>query len=250
MLAHVALGTIVVLAITTGVLALTRGVLLGLGASRHARSVVTWAPPGQATRPVSVVVPAFNEAAVIERTVRSLEASVYRDFEVIVVDDGSTDATAAIVEGLRLPRVHVVRQANTGKAGALNTAIRAARHDVIIGVDADTTVEPGTIGILAGALTAPGVGAVAGNVKVANRGGTLRRWQHLEYVLGFNLDRRLSDVLGCMTTVPGAVGAFRRDALEEVGLFSADTLAEDTDITIALGRARWRVTYEAGAIAH
>ncbi len=251
MLGDIVEGGIVVLAITTGVLALTRGVLLALCASYHARSDLTPAPRVPAAQPpVSVIVPAFNEAAVIERTVRSLAASAYPDFEVIVVDDGSTDDTAAIIEGLGLSGVRVVRQANTGKAGALNTAIRAARHEVIVGVDADTTLEPRTIGILAGALAVPGVGAVAGNVKVANRAGTLGRWQHLEYVLGFNLDRRLSDVLSCMTTVPGAVGAFRRDALEEVGLFSADTLAEDTDVTIALGRARWRVTYEAGAIAH
>jgi cellulose synthase/poly-beta-1,6-N-acetylglucosamine synthase-like glycosyltransferase len=249
-LGDVLIGVVVALAITTGVLALTRGLLLAHFAGRHARSLGTRAPQPHDTVAVSVIVPAFNEATVIERTVRSLAASAYPDFEVIVVDDGSTDDTAAIVDRLGLPAVRVVCQLNTGKAGALNTAIRAARHDVIVSVDADTTLEPRTIAILARALAAPGMGAVAGNVKVANRAGALGRWQHLEYVVGFNLDRRLSDVLSCMTTVPGAAGAFRRVALEQVGLFSTDTLAEDTDITIALGRAGWQVTYESRAIAH
>jgi cellulose synthase/poly-beta-1,6-N-acetylglucosamine synthase-like glycosyltransferase len=195
-------------------------------------------------------VPAFNEAAVIEQTVRALAASTYPELEIIVVDDGSTDDTAGVVERLAVACVRVVRQANTGKAGALNTAIAGARHDLIVSVDADTAFQPDTVAILVAALTAPGVGAVAGNTKVANRDGRLGRWQHIEYVIGFNLDRRLYDVLSCMPTVPGAVGAFRRAALEDVGLFSADTLAEDTDLTIALGRAGWRVAYESRAIAH
>ena len=198
---------------------------------------------------MSVVVPAFNESAVIEETVRALAASEYRSLEIVVVDDGSTDETAAVVDGLGLACVRVVRQANTGKAGALNTAIAHASYDIIVSVDADTVFEPGTVSRLVGALAAPGVGAVAGNTKVANRDRRLGRWQHVEYVIGFNLDRRLYDVLDCMPTVPGAVGAFRREALEAVGLFSSDTLAEDTDLTITLGRAGWRVVYEADAIA-
>src|SRR5205807_3010701 len=89
----------------------------------------------------------------------------------------------------------------------------------------------------------PLVGAVAGNTKVGNRRGLLGRWQHLEYVMGFNLDRRLYDVLRCMPTVPGAIGTFRRAALSDVGGVSTATLAEDTDLTLAIGRAGWRVVY-------
>jgi cellulose synthase/poly-beta-1,6-N-acetylglucosamine synthase-like glycosyltransferase len=84
---------------------------------------------------------------------------------------------------------------------------------------------------------------------VANRTGILGRWQHIEYIIGFNLDRRMFDVLECMPTVPGAIGAFRRDALNHVGGLSADTLAEDTDLTMAICRAGWRVVYEETAIA-
>ncbi|MDX6662314.1 MAG: hypothetical protein QOG09_416, partial [Solirubrobacterales bacterium] len=79
--------------------------------------------------------------------------------------------------------------------------------------------------------------------------GMLGRWQHIDYVMGFNLDRRLFDILRCMPTVPGAVGGFRRQALDEVGRFSGATLAEDTDLTIALGRAGWRIAYAEDARA-
>jgi cellulose synthase/poly-beta-1,6-N-acetylglucosamine synthase-like glycosyltransferase len=242
------LAALSVMAVAVALLGLARGALLGVLARRHAHTppVPLVDPPP----PVSVIVPAFNEAVVIEQTVRALAASTYPLLEIVVVDDGSTDDTADVVQRLGLACVRVIRQANTGKAGALNTAIAGARHDIIVSVDADTAFQPDTVAILVAALAVPGVGAVAGNTKVANCDGWLGRWQHIEYIIGFNLDRRLYDVLSCMPTVPGAVGAFRRAALEDVGPFSNDTLAEDTDITIALGRAGWRVVYEAHAIAH
>ncbi|MEY2443315.1 MAG: hypothetical protein QOJ46_2741 [bacterium] len=242
------LGLLSAAALAVALLTLARSALLFVFASRHART--PRAPRVDAAAGVSVVVPAFNEAVVIEETVRALAASTYSLLEIVVVDDGSTDGTAAVVDRLGLSCVRVVRQPNSGKAGALNTAIALARHDIIVSVDADTVFEPETVAILVDALAVPGVGAVAGNTKVANRDRRVGRWQHVEYVIGFNLDRRLYDVLGCMPTVPGAVGAFRRCALEDVGLFSADTLAEDTDVTIALARAGWRVAYAAHAIAH
>jgi cellulose synthase/poly-beta-1,6-N-acetylglucosamine synthase-like glycosyltransferase len=90
---------------------------------------------------------------------------------------------------------------------------------------------------------------VSGNTKVGNRRGLLGRWQHIEYVIGFNLDRRMFDVLQCMPTVPGAIGAFRRQTLRDVHGVSTDTLAEDTDLTMAICRAGWRVVYEPTALA-
>ncbi len=94
------------------------------------------------------------------------------------------------------------------------------------------------------------VGAVAGNVKVGNRRGLLGKWQHIEYVIGFNLDRRLYDTFGCIPTIPGALGAFRREALRHAGGLSTDTLAEDTDLTMAIHRAGWKVVYEESARAY
>ncbi|MEV8503860.1 bifunctional polysaccharide deacetylase/glycosyltransferase family 2 protein [Actinoplanes sp. NPDC051475] len=198
---------------------------------------------------VSVVVPAYNEAANIAGTVRSLAASDYRPLEIIVVDDGSNDDTAGIVARLGLPGVRVVRQANAGKPAALNTGIAAATGDLLVLVDGDTIFAPDAIGRLVQPFADVSVGAVSGNTKVANRGGLLGRWQHLEYVIGFNLDRRMFDLARCMPTVPGAIGAFRRTALAEVGGVSQATLAEDTDLTMAVIRAGWRVVYEPRAVA-
>jgi cellulose synthase/poly-beta-1,6-N-acetylglucosamine synthase-like glycosyltransferase len=144
---------------------------------------------------------------------------------------------------LRLPAVRVTSQENAGKAAALNRGINLSHHEIIVTVDADTVFEPGTLRALVQPLRRPRVGAVAGNTKVGNRRSMLGGWQHIEYVMGFNLDRRLYDVLQCMPTVPGAIGAFRRRALVEIGGVSSATLAEDTDITIAIGRLGWQVVY-------
>jgi poly-beta-1,6 N-acetyl-D-glucosamine synthase len=199
--------------------------------------------------PVSVIVPAYNEAVGIESTIRSLVASDYPSLEVVVIDDGSTDGTADIVEALQLPGVRIVRQPNGGKATALNTGIAAASYDVLVLVDGDTVFQPDTVRMIVQQMRDPAVGAVAGNAKVGNRNGLLGRWQHLEYVVGFNLERRMFDLFGSITTVPGAVGAFRRQALEQVGGVSVDTLAEDTDLTMAILRAGFRVVYEPRAVA-
>src|SRR5262245_22746158 len=199
--------------------------------------------------PVSVVVPAHNEAATIARTVHSLVASDYPHLEVIVVDDGSTDGTAEIVEQQALPRVEVVRQPNLGKAAALETGIAHARSELLVLVDGDTLFEPDTIARLLQPFADPDVGAVSGNAKVGNRRGLLGRWQHIEYVMTFNLDRRLYDLLGCMTTVPGAVGAYRRRALDQAGGLQAHTLAEDTDLTMSVTRAGWQIRFEETARA-
>jgi cellulose synthase/poly-beta-1,6-N-acetylglucosamine synthase-like glycosyltransferase len=204
-----------------------------------------WRAPG-----ISVVIPAFNEAAGIAATVRSMIGSSYPGLlEVIVVDDGSTDDTAAIVRGLRLPGITVISQQNAGKPAALNRGIAAASFDLLVLVDGDTIFAPNTLSRLAVRMRDPGVGAVSGNTKVANRRGLLGRWQHLEYVMGFNLERRMFDILGTIPTVPGAIGAFRRITLDAVGGVSADTLAEDTDLTMAICRSGWRVVYEPRALA-
>jgi cellulose synthase/poly-beta-1,6-N-acetylglucosamine synthase-like glycosyltransferase len=168
---------------------------------------------------------------------------------VVVVDDGSTDGTAGLVAALALPNVRVIRVPNGGKANALNTGIALARHDLIVTVDGDTVFEPDSVRMLVQPFADPAVGAVAGNVKVGNRHSLVALWQHIEYVIGFNLDRRLYEVLRCMPTVPGAIGAFRRVALAEVGGISDETLAEDTDVTMALCRAGWRIVYEERAKA-
>ncbi|QUI31997.1 glycosyltransferase [Streptomyces alfalfae] len=240
---HITDGLVVALAVI-GVLVFTRFGLMLLLSAAHARRVrrrdFRWGPP--VTEPVSVLVPAYNEAKCIEATVRSLMASDH-PIEVVVIDDGSSDGTARIVEGLRLPYVRVVRQLNAGKPAALNRGLANASHDIVVMMDGDTVFEESTVRELVQPFADPRVGAVAGNAKVGNRDSLIGAWQHIEYVMGFNLDRRMYDVLRCMPTIPGAVGAFRRSALERVGGMSDDTLAEDTDITMALHRDGWRVVY-------
>ncbi|MEO6085305.1 MAG: bifunctional polysaccharide deacetylase/glycosyltransferase family 2 protein [Umezawaea sp.] len=235
-----------------GVLGLLRSVMQ-LGLAHTARRLrrerehdpLPWFAPS-----VSVVIPAYNESRNIEAAVRALAANTYSaDVEVVVVDDGSTDGTADLVEALALPGVRVFRQENAGKPAALNRGIAEARHDILVLVDGDTIFEPETIGNLVQPLADHRIGAVSGNTKVGNRSGLLGRWQHLEYCAGSNLDRQILDAMRCIPTVPGAIGAFRRAALVEVGGVSPDTLAEDTDLTIAVSRAGWRVTYEQSARA-
>ncbi|WP_406155369.1 bifunctional polysaccharide deacetylase/glycosyltransferase family 2 protein [Streptomyces sp. NBC_01023] len=233
-----------------GVLVFARFGLMLVLSFVHARKVrapgFRWGPP--VTEPVSVLVPAYNESACIVSTVRSLAESDH-PVEVVVIDDGSTDGTADLVEALRLPGVRVVRQRNAGKAAALNNGITHARHGLVVMMDGDTVFEAATVRELVQPFGDPAVGAVAGNAKVGNRDSLIGAWQHIEYVMGFNLDRRMYDVLGCMPTIPGAVGAFRRTALDRVGGLSEDTLAEDTDITMALHRDGWRVVYAENARA-
>jgi cellulose synthase/poly-beta-1,6-N-acetylglucosamine synthase-like glycosyltransferase/peptidoglycan/xylan/chitin deacetylase (PgdA/CDA1 family) len=237
------------LLVLVALLFVARVFVLLVFARRHARTVRSREYEDEFTPPVSVIVPAFNEVVGIERSVRSLAASDYPDLEVIVVDDGSTDGTGDLVQGLDVPGVSVLRQPNAGKPAALNHGIAEARHDIIVMVDADTVFEPRTLAHLVQAFREAEVGAVSGNTKVGNRRRLLGRWQHIEYVMGFNLDRRLFDVLRCMPTVPGAIGAFRREALADAGGVSGATLAEDTDLTLAVGRAGWRVVYEENARA-
>jgi cellulose synthase/poly-beta-1,6-N-acetylglucosamine synthase-like glycosyltransferase/peptidoglycan/xylan/chitin deacetylase (PgdA/CDA1 family) len=214
-------------------------------AMRPQRVPPRWRAPG-----ISVVIPAFNEAAGIAATVRSMVASNYPgELEVIVVDDGSTDDTAGIVRRLRLPGVRVISQPNAGKPAALNRGTAEAWFDILVLADGDTVFARNALIRLALRMRDPDVGAVSGNTKVANRRGLLGRWQHLEYVMGFNLERRMFDILGTIPTVPGAIGAFKRAALDDVGGLSSGTLAEDTDLTMAICRSGWRVVYEPRALA-
>ncbi|MQL64654.1 glycosyltransferase [Streptomyces vinaceus] len=243
-------GVLVVGLAIIGTLVIARFVLMLLLSGAHARRVrrkgFRWGPP--VTEPVTVLVPAYNEAKCIENTVNSLMASDH-PIEVLVIDDGSTDGTARIVEAMGLPNVRVIRQLNAGKPAALNRGLANARHDIVVMMDGDTVFEPSTVRELVQPFGDPRVGAVAGNAKVGNKDSLIGAWQHIEYVMGFNLDRRMYDILRCMPTIPGAVGAFRKSALEPIGGMSDDTLAEDTDVTMALHRAGWRVVYAENARA-
>jgi cellulose synthase/poly-beta-1,6-N-acetylglucosamine synthase-like glycosyltransferase len=201
---------------------------------------------------VSVVIAAYNEEKVISRTVRSILDNGYEDTEVVVVDDGSKDATLAVLEAEfdDNRKVRIFTQPNRGKAAALNHAIRQARNSILVAVDADTIFRKGAIGYLVRHFADERVGAVSGNARVGNRHKWITRFQSIEYICGFNLDRRALDLLNAITVVPGAVGAWRKELVEQLGGFGHDTLAEDTDLTLAIRQLGYEIRYEENAIAY
>ncbi|MFM5884516.1 MAG: polysaccharide deacetylase family protein, partial [Novosphingobium sp.] len=208
-------------------------------------------PPIDPERFVSVLIPAFNEARVIEASVRRVLASRDVRLEVIVIDDGSKDDTSAIVARAfgGEPRVRLLTLANGGKARALNQGLMLASGEIVIALDADTQFEAETIARLARWFVDPAIGAVAGNAKVGNRHNLVTRWQAVEYVTAQNLERRALSRFDAIMVVPGAVGAWRRAALDSVGGYPVDTLAEDQDLTIAIQRAGWQIGYDVDAVA-
>ncbi|MEI9886277.1 MAG: glycosyltransferase [Rhizomicrobium sp.] len=200
---------------------------------------------------VSVIVPAYNEEKVIVKTVERILESSARDLEVIVIDDGSQDRTSQVLEAAfgGDSRVTRIRVPNGGKAAALNVGMARAGGEIIVALDADTQFQPDTIARLVRWFVDPQIGAVAGNAKVGNRTNMITRWQALEYIVAQNLERRALAALGTLTVIPGAVGAWRKSALQAMGGFHSDTLAEDQDLTIGLQVKGFSVRFDASAIA-
>ena len=229
-----------------------RAVLLALLALRSNLKRNRAVPPAiDPRRFVSVLIPAYNEARVIESSIARVLASEEVELEVIVIDDGSKDETSAIVSRAYGddPRVRLLTLENGGKARALNSGLVLARGEVIVALDADTQFEPTTIARLSRWFADAEIGAVAGNAKVGNRINIVTRWQAVEYVTAQNLERRALSRFDAITVVPGAVGAWRRAALDSVGGYPHDTLAEDQDLTIAIQRKGWLVGYDVDAVA-
>ncbi len=203
--------------------------------------------------PVSILIPAYNEGKVLERALTSLTRLEYPQFEVIVIDDGSSDDTLQIAaewEGRwGTGEFRVITKPNGGKATALNAGITQSKYPLIFCMDADSYVEPRTLLRSARHFDDPCVGAVAGNVKVENRHKVITRLQALEYIEGLNMPRRAQGFVAAVNIVPGPVGMFRREALEEIGCYDSDTFAEDADLTLKMLAAGWRIEYEDTAIA-
>lgn len=206
---------------------------------------------------VSVIVPAFNEEVNAVRTVSSLLNQDYPKLDIIFVDDGSTDATFEKVSAAFAgnPRVAVLTKANGGKASALNYGINRSESPYIVCIDADTQLKKDAVSQLMEKFFADGkpdaaTGAVAGNVKVGNEVNMITRWQSIEYITAQNFDRRAFDLFNCIIVVPGAIGAFRRQAVIDAGMFTTDTLAEDCDLTVRLLRAGYRIRNCTEAISY
>jgi cellulose synthase/poly-beta-1,6-N-acetylglucosamine synthase-like glycosyltransferase/peptidoglycan/xylan/chitin deacetylase (PgdA/CDA1 family)/spore germination protein YaaH len=230
--------------------------LLGIGALATYDRVRKPGPaaPADYKPPITVIIPAFNEGKVIERTVRSVLASDYPRLHVIVVDDGSTDTTADVVRTvfqaeIANKRLVLLCKPNGGKAAALNHGLQYVRDPIYVGIDADTTIAPNAISLLVLHFYDERIGAVAGNAKVGNRVNLWTRWQALEYITSQNFERRALNVFGAVTVVPGAIGAWRTSAVQEAGGYHMDTVAEDADLTMALLQRGWRVVNEDRALA-
>src|SRR6516164_191849 len=208
-------------------------------------------PKQESSQPVSIVMAAYNEGKVIAGTLRSLLSTDYKgELEVIVVDDGSADETSAEVERVVDvdARVRLLRQENRGKARALRRALSAIHHSIVVFVDADTHFQRDTLALLTEPFADKAVGAVSGHAKVGNLQTFIARCQSLEYTCGFNLDRRAYTRWNCITVVPGAISAIRKEAIDQAGGLSLQTLAEDTDLTLTLHKDRQRIVYVPQAI--
>src|SRR5437899_10145799 len=199
---------------------------------------------------VAVLIPAYNEEKVIERTVRAALASDYPNLRVIVIDDGSKDKTLEVAhaafarEEIR-GQVLILTKPNSGKADALNFGLAHLRdEEIFVGIDADTMIARDAISRLVPHFLNPQVGAVAGNAKVGNRVNLWTRWQALEYITSQNFERRALNTLGAVSVVPGAIWAWRTAAVREAGSYHTDTVAEDADLTMALLEKGYRVEYE------
>jgi poly-beta-1,6 N-acetyl-D-glucosamine synthase len=202
---------------------------------------------------ISLVVPAYNEGPVIMPAVRSLLSLDYPNFEIIVVDDGSTDDTyekaIAVSREQSLIPVRVVTKRNGGKADALNTGMAQARGEFILNMDGDTKLSRNTLRACIRHFEDPSIGAVAGNVKVLNRENLWTRIQALEYVEGLAMARKAQSFMRAVNIIPGPLGMFRKSVLQQVGGYDHDTFAEDCDLTLKLLMRGWHIAYEPTAIA-
>jgi peptidoglycan-N-acetylglucosamine deacetylase len=205
---------------------------------------------------VAILIPAYNEEKVIVRTVRAALNSTYPNLRVIVIDDGSKDATLAVSRQAFAAEeaagtVLILGKANSGKAEALNYGIEHLLDaEIFVGIDADTVIAHDAIERLVPHFINPKVAAVAGNAKVGNRVNLWTRWQALEYITSQNFERRALNTMGAVSVVPGAIGAWRVSAVREAGGYHIDTVAEDADLTMALLRRGYRVEYEDMALAY
>jgi cellulose synthase/poly-beta-1,6-N-acetylglucosamine synthase-like glycosyltransferase/spore germination protein YaaH/peptidoglycan/xylan/chitin deacetylase (PgdA/CDA1 family) len=215
---------------------------------KNARKIVA---PSSFKPKVSIIIPAYNEEVNIAHSLQNLLRCDYENTEFVFVDDGSKDNTLQIVQHHfgNLPQLKIYSKKNGGKAAALNFGIEHSQGEILVCIDADTQLLPNAVSKLVPYFYDTTIGAVAGNVKVGNKVNMLTKWQSIEYVTSQNFDRRAYDLLNCITVVPGALGAFRREAILNAGAFATDTLAEDCDLTIRIIKNGYTVRYEEDAVA-
>ena len=205
---------------------------------------------------VSIIVPAYNEEINAVKTINNLLLQDYPNFDIVFVDDGSKDQTyTMILEAFGSnTNISVNTKPNGGKASALNYGINLTQNEYVVCIDADTQLKTDALTQLMRCFTIETknnqeIGAVAGNVKVGNENTMLTKWQSIEYTTAQNFDRRAFDLINGITVVPGAIGAFKKEAIAKAGGFTTDTLAEDCDLTIRILRNGYKVVNCVQAVA-
>jgi cellulose synthase/poly-beta-1,6-N-acetylglucosamine synthase-like glycosyltransferase/peptidoglycan/xylan/chitin deacetylase (PgdA/CDA1 family)/spore germination protein YaaH len=246
---------LIYLFLTAIFLALGRVVLIGILAIRQFTESKKYRALQQKDvelPPVSIIVPGYNEEITANKTIESLLKTDYPDFEIIFVNDGSKDNTFEVVNKAygKHPLVQVLDKPNGGKASALNFGISHAKNAFVICIDADTQLKNDAVFHLMTYFIDEEIGAVAGTVKVGNTHNMITNFQSIEYITAQNMDRRAFDLINSITVVPGAIGAFRKSAIFNVGGFTYDTLAEDCDLTMRILKAGYIVKNCAEAIAY
>ncbi len=207
---------------------------------------------------VSIIVPVFNEAVILRNSIESLLDIDYPNYEIIIVNDGSTDDTAAVGETLvgyhqgrtGMIKVSLINKPNGGKSKALNAGIQYSEAQFVLCMDGDSQLTSNTLKMAMRHFDDPAVGAVAGNVKVQNRKKMLTDLQALEYLEGLNLARSAQGFIQMVNIIPGPIGVFRKITLRDAGFYSSDTFAEDADVTLKILAKGWKIIYEPNAIAY
>jgi len=207
---------------------------------------------------ISILVPVYNEGVVLQYSIESLLDIDYPNYEIIIVNDGSTDDTSAVAEELvghqrgrsGLVKISLINKPNSGKAKALNAGIQYSEAQFILCMDGDSQLTPNSLRMAVRHFIDPAVGAVAGNVKVQNRKHLLTDLQALEYLEGLNMPRSAQGFIQMVNIIPGPIGLFRKAALRDAGFYSSDTFAEDADITLKILAQNWKIIYEPNAIAY
>jgi len=206
---------------------------------------------------VSIIVPAFNEAKILKQSLQSLLNLNYRTYEIIVVNDGSTDNTSEIAESfvgyrqgkLNQIKITLINKENGGKANALNAGIKYSNAEFVLCMDGDSQLSPDSLKRAVRHFKDQKIGAVAGNVKVLNRRKFLTDLQALEYIEGLNMARSAQSYIRAVNIIPGPIGLFRKSTIIQAGFYSSDTFAEDADLTLKILAKGWKIYYEPRAIS-
>lgn len=207
---------------------------------------------------VSIIIPVYNEGKILNNTIQSLLNLNYPEYEIIIVNDGSTDNTKEIAENLvgfqkgifSKIKISLINKQNSGKANSLNAGIQVSNAEFILCMDGDSQLSPDCLTMAVRHFVNPDIGAVAGNVKVQNRGSFITDLQALEYIEGLNMARSAQSFMKMVNIIPGPIGLFRKKAIVNAGYYNSDTFAEDADITLRIMAKGWKIFYEPKSISY